>query len=121
MSIVEPAIRSSSVHVGLYQGSELEFGKPVPKLERPRARRNIWSMCARAAVVAGEDVGGSFGLSEVEVLGNGAGMCVAMNMWYVWTAARTNRQLRGMTGKPRRRVRFWSINACLESVRVQIW
>jgi hypothetical protein len=80
MSIVEPAIRSSSVHVELYQGSVLEFREPVPKLERPRARRKSWSMCARAAVVAGEDVGSSFGASEVDVLGKGAGIWVAMNM-----------------------------------------
>lgn len=74
MSMVEPAIRSSSVQVELYQGSALEFEEPVPKLERPSARRKTWSMCARAAVVAGEDMGGSFGVSEVDVLGKGAGM-----------------------------------------------
>ena len=116
MSMVEPAMRSSSVQVGLYQGSALELGEAVPKVERPRARRKIWSMWARAAVVAGEDVGGSFEVREVDVLGKGAGMCVAMNMWYVWTAARTKRQLRGMTGRPRRRVRFWSMKACLVSM-----
>lgn len=81
MSMVDAAIRSSSVQVDVYQGSPLREEVPVPKVERPRARRNMWSMCARAAVVAGDDVGGVSEVREVEVLGNGSGICVAMNMW----------------------------------------
>jgi hypothetical protein len=72
MSIVAPAIRSSSVqNEGLYHGW---FGVEG-SAERPRARRKIWSMCARAAVVVGEDEVG-VSVREVEVLGKwkGSGM-----------------------------------------------
>lgn len=79
MSMVDAAIASSRLHEeGLYHGEAT--GLPAPKLERPSARRKMWSMWARAAVVAGDEVGGE-SESEVEVLGKGSGMCVAMNMW----------------------------------------
>ena len=61
------------------EGDALD-GLPPPKVDRPSARRKMWSMCWRAAVVAGEEVASSTE-REVVVLGMGAGMCVARNMW----------------------------------------
>lgn len=49
---------------------------------------------------------------DVAVDGSGAGMWVAMNMEYVWVAARMKRHASGRTGRPRRLVRFWSAKAC---------
>jgi hypothetical protein len=45
------------------------------------APEDVVHVCARAAVVAGEEVGGLVGVSEVDVLGKGSGMWVAMNVW----------------------------------------
>ena len=76
-SMVEPAIRSSMLQEeGWYQGVE---GSPAPKEDRPSARRKTWSMCAKAAVVAGEDSGSE--VSDVEVAWSGGGMCIVMDMW----------------------------------------
>jgi hypothetical protein len=77
ISIVDPAIRSSKVHDDRWY--QLCDGVPAPNEDRPRARRNTWSMCASAAVVAGDDVGSD--AKDVEKDGMGGGMCVAMNMW----------------------------------------
>ncbi len=71
-------------------------------------------MCCRAAVVAGEVVDGDSTDREVALEGRGMGMCVARNMWYVWTEARMKRQESGRTGRPRRRVRFWSAKAWVQ-------
>ena len=85
-------------------------GRKPPRLEEgvalfivlPRARRKRESKVWRDGV----------GLDEAdtarEVAGEwiGGGIFVARNMWYVWTEARMKRQERGMTGRPRRRVRF---------------
>jgi len=83
-------MRSSRDQEGrAYQGEEEEEEEvgaepPAPKEERPRARRKMWSMCARAAVVVGEEeVGIVSEEREVEELGKGAGMYVTTNMWYV--------------------------------------
>lgn len=54
---------------------------PPPKEERPIARRKIWSMWARAAVVAGEVVEEDSVVREVASEGKGRGMWVARNMW----------------------------------------
>lgn len=80
MAIVVKAMASSSVHIKkLYQGA-WSGTPPAPKVERPRARLKSWSICASAAVVAGEVVGAD-SVIEVEVEGNGRGMWVAINMW----------------------------------------
>lgn len=63
--------------MGSYQGWVGEKGRA----ERPRARRKMWSMWARAAVVVGEDEVGVSVRDVVEGKGKGSGMCVAMNMW----------------------------------------
>src|SRR5687768_4977719 len=78
------------------------------RAERPRARRKSWSMCSRAAVVAGEVVGAVEEVRDVPVEGNGGGMWMATNMWYVCMTARMKRQASGKTGRPSRRVRFSS-------------
>jgi len=49
--------------------------------------------------------------TKAVVLGMGGGTWVARNMLYVWTEERINRQLRGMTGRPRRLIRFWLTKA----------
>lgn len=49
-------------------------------------------------------------LDDVEVDGN-CGSQAARNIWYVCTETRKKRHESGMTGSPRRRVRFWSPNA----------
>lgn len=41
---------------------------------------------------------------------------MARNMWYVWKAERMKRQDKGMTGRPRRLIRFWFTNAWLSSI-----
>ena len=67
------------------------------------------SMWWSAAVVEG-DVDST--VRDVAVLGTiGGGRCVERNIWYVCTLARMKRQERGITGRPRRRVRFWSAKA----------
>ena len=80
-SVVDAAMRSSTemeVHQLGEKGVEAERGDGLPA--RPRARRTIWSICWRAAVVAGEVVVAE---SEMDVAGEGKGrdMCVARNMW----------------------------------------
>jgi hypothetical protein len=76
INIVLPAIRSSKVQDGSAYQDDLVT--PAPNVERPRARRKTWSICARAAVVAGEEVGSD--VKEVEKDGIGGGIYVAMNM-----------------------------------------
>lgn len=82
MSIVKKAIRSSLVHQEV-DGEEND-GKddpPAPKVERPSARRTMWSMCCSAAVVAGlEIVGAESREREVAGEGIGRGTWVARNM-----------------------------------------
>lgn len=104
--MVRVAMASSAE--GRYQRVEAE-GSGIPKADRPRARRMMLSKCSRAAVVAGEDDS-----REIEVVEGGIGgeTCVARNMWYVWTEDRMKRQERGITGRPRRLMRFWLTNAC---------
>lgn len=84
-------------------------GSGIPKADRPKARRMMLSKCSSAAVVAGEEDS-----IEIDVLGGeiGGEMWVARNMWYVWTEERMKRHERGMTGRPRRLIRFWLTNAC---------
>lgn len=75
MMVVE-AMMSSGVQLLLFDGT-VEL---LPKVERPRARRKMWSMCCSAAVAAGEEVSDST-VSEVAVDARGRGMYVVMNMW----------------------------------------
>jgi len=77
--IVAAAMRSSLVQVVKGEVG-VANGEPAPKDERPSARRNMWSMCFRAAVVEGEVVAPSTE-RDVAVEGKGRGMCVARNMW----------------------------------------
>lgn len=84
----------------------LDDAAPTPNVDRPRARRTIWSMCWSAAVVAGLEVVAESTEREVALEERGSGMLVARNMWYVWTEARMKREASGITGRPRRRVRF---------------
>lgn len=82
VSIVRKAIRSSLVHKE--EGGEGNDGwedPPAPKVERPSARRTMWSMCCSAAVVAGlEVVGAESREREVAGDGIGRGTWVARNM-----------------------------------------
>lgn len=85
VNIVKKAIRSSLVHrqedgdgEGLNDGWD---DPPAPKVERPSARRTMWSMCCSAAVVAGfEFVGAESTEREVAGEGTGRGTWVARNM-----------------------------------------
>ena len=61
--------------------------------------------------MAGEVFSGKGSSRDVDGEGSGIGRWVARNMWYVWTEARMKRQESGMTGRPRRRVRFGSEKA----------
>lgn len=87
MSIVRKAIRSSLVHhqeEGEGDGKEVNDGwddPPAPKVERPSARRTMWSICCSAAVVARfELVEAESREREVAGDGTGRGTWVARNM-----------------------------------------
>ena len=79
-------------------------------VERPKARRIRSSKWASAAVVIGVAPAGDSSAKAV-VLGMGGGIWVARNMLYVCTEERMNKQERGMTGRPRRLMRFWLTKA----------
>lgn len=53
---------------------------PLPKVDRPRARRMMASKCSRAAVVTGEAVASDSRVNSVAVEGIGVGRCVVRNM-----------------------------------------
>lgn len=82
VSIVKKAIRSSLVHQEEDgEGNDGWDDPPAPKVERPSARRTIWSMCCSAAVVAGLEVAGAESRErEVAGEGTGGGTWVARNM-----------------------------------------
>ena len=52
-SMVMKAIRSSILSHGR-EGARIGKPPPPPKVERPSAWRNIWSICWMAALVAGD-------------------------------------------------------------------
>ena len=79
---------------------------PAPKDDCPNARRKICSICTRTGDAVGRASGSTDKLVAVLRTGGEGVMFVARNMWYVCRAARMNRHARGMTGRPRRRVRF---------------
>lgn len=53
---------------------------PLPKVDRPRARRMMASKCSSAAVVTGEAVASDSRANSVAVEGMGVGRCVARNI-----------------------------------------
>lgn len=82
VSMVKKAIRSSLVHQVEGNNDDWEDPPGPPKVDRPSARRTIWSMCCRAAVVAGlELVGADSREREVAGEGTGRGTWVARNIW----------------------------------------
>ena len=121
------AAMTSSANRALKYGSDSHDGDRVVAVvgsggiaEDPSARRRIWSNLPRAAAAAaaGEDdvatLWAPWGLPVVDDdvnMGRGTVMCVAINIWYVCIEARINRHASGMTGRPNRRVRFWSAKA----------
>lgn len=82
VSIVKKAIKSSLAHQEEDgEGNDGWDGPPAPKVERPSARRTMWSMCCSAAVVAGlEVVEAESREREVAVEGIGRGTWVARNI-----------------------------------------
>ncbi len=80
VSMVRKAMTSSIVQP-LILVVEGEGWEPTPNVERPSARRTMWSMCCRAAVVARLEVVVDSTEREVAVEGMGRGTWVARNMW----------------------------------------